>query len=162
MRIAKKITGKAIRDAIKAGRFSIFSGTEGLYLQLKSVKQPMWRYRYDVPTQQGKKQTISFGPLDRVSIEEAINLAQEARKALAAGVDPLTARKAHRTESDKLFRAVAREWLEAKTNAQVWGGKHLKDTEQKLQLHILPILGDYAATTSWGTLSTDAAVRTCA
>ena len=143
MRIANKITEKAIQDAIKAGRFLISSGIEeGLYLQLKSVKQPIWRYKYKVPGGGKKKNIISLGPLSRVSIKNASELARDARNKVERGIDPaLEKKRGHGPEIATQFQAAAEKWFAAQVPA--WSENHIKDTNQKLQKYILPEIGYY-------------------
>lgn len=141
MRIAKRITEKSINEAIKNDKFCIYSGIEeGLFLQLKSVKQPVWRYGYRSP-RSGKKQIISFGPLSRVSIADAVNLARDARKSLEAGVDPVDARRRVSVEARPLFADVAKKYVEVSSPG--WGPRHIEDVTQKLRAHILPALGEH-------------------
>ena len=65
-----------------------------LYLQVMSPTNRSWLFRY---TRGGKTREMGLGPIHTFSLEEARELAREARKLLAAGVDPIEHRRVSAT-----------------------------------------------------------------
>lgn len=100
----------------------------GLYLQVRSEGNRSWIFRFKFG---GRERLMGLGPLSLVGIEEARDKAFEARRLLAAGVDPLSERlkdKAVRAAKAAIptFETVAgqfldmhcRKWKSAKSGPQ--------------------------------------------
>lgn len=85
----------------------------GLAIEVRPNGSRYWRFRYRY---NGKAQMQSFGPYPEVSLAEARESRQNARKTLTRGEDPGTVRKArraaHRKAAENTFEAVAREWMQ--------------------------------------------------
>src|ERR1700680_4468967 len=85
----------------------------GLYLEVSPAGGKLWRlkYRFD-----GKEKLLALGKVKTVSLAEARDARDEAKKLLARGTDPSTKRKAdnraaaHRAANT--FEGGAREWYE--------------------------------------------------
>ena len=77
-----------------------------------------------------------------MGLKEARAKRDEARKQLAAGIDPSAARKAAKAADDGSFEAVAREWY-AK-HAPRWAPGHADNTIRRLERDVFPWLGDPA------------------
>ena len=76
----QKIASLDTKD--KAYKFSI---GEGLYLLVKPNGAKYWRMKYRI---NGKEKSLSFGVYPRISIEQAIQLRNEAKNKLRVGHDP--------------------------------------------------------------------------
>ncbi|MDD2770271.1 MAG: tyrosine-type recombinase/integrase [Methylococcus sp.] len=113
---------------------------KGLYLLITSKGGKLWRlnYRYD-----GKQKTLSFGTYPEVSLKDARERRDEARKLLAADIDPgehKKAVKASRVEAaENSFEVIAREW-HGKTSA-VWTEGHAENVLSRLEQNIFPAIG---------------------
>lgn len=91
----------------------------GLYLQVRGSARS-WIYRYQLNK---RRREMGLGPATAVSLLEARQAAQEARRTLAKGLDPITHRRAARAHIDRLWgeavddliAALSSEW---KTDAQ--------------------------------------------
>jgi hypothetical protein len=100
-------TGQAQRIV----RWDKYSDGQGMYLLVKGTSK-YWRmsYRFD-----GKQKTLAFGVYPAVSLAQARGRRDEARKALAEGIDPgqakLEAKAAKEAETANTFEALARERL---------------------------------------------------
>ncbi|MEN3373606.1 integrase arm-type DNA-binding domain-containing protein [Dechloromonas sp. ZS-1] len=87
----------------------------GLYLLLNTNGSKWWRldYRFD-----GKRKTLSVGVYPEISLKDARERRDAARKLLADGVDPGAQRKAAKATRAALnansFEIICREWLENK------------------------------------------------
>ncbi|EMH9471043.1 Arm DNA-binding domain-containing protein [Proteus mirabilis] len=76
----QKIASLDTKD--KAYKFSI---GEGLYLLVKPNGAKYWRMKYRI---NGKEKSLSFGVYPSISIEQAIQLRNEAKNKLRVGHDP--------------------------------------------------------------------------
>lgn len=114
----------------------------GLYLEVPPTQAMRWRYDYRRPITQ-KRNTLSFGTYPEVSLAEARERHAEARKLLAAGIDPGEQRKAVKAAGEvaaaNSFGAIAREWF-AKQQTD-WAESHAKKVMARLEKDIFPWLG---------------------
>lgn len=96
------------------------------------------QYRYD-----GKEKFISFGTYPDVSLKDARDRRDEARKQLAASIDPGQNRKALKVaRADRAansFEVVAREWY-AK-HSPSWAAGHSDKIFRRLERDIFPWIG---------------------
>lgn len=99
-----------------------------------------WRFKYRFD---GKEKSISFGTYPDTSLAQAREKRDEARKQLAAGIDPGENRKAVKAskaaEAINSFEAIAREWWEHKKDT--WTPGHTGRTLTRLVNDVLPYLG---------------------
>jgi integrase len=90
--------------------FKISDGN-GLFLLVNPNGSKWWRFKYRFD---GKEKLLSFGTYPEVSLSSARDKRAEARRQVAAGIDPgevRKAKKAARTESvANSFEVIAREW----------------------------------------------------
>lgn len=70
------------------------------------------QYRFD-----GREKLISFGQYPDVPLKAARERRDEARRLIAARVDPSAKRKAERAATSDTFEAIAREYLELKSKS---------------------------------------------
>src|SRR5476651_2184431 len=91
--IVMALTDVKIRAAKPAANPYRLAHIAGLYLLVSPAGGKLWRwnYRYD-----GKQKTMSFGKYPDVSLADARDAHQDARKALAKGDDPMAQRKAEK------------------------------------------------------------------
>ncbi|MDP2378245.1 integrase arm-type DNA-binding domain-containing protein [Reyranella sp.] len=84
----------------------------GLYLLVKPTGMRLWRFRYRFA---GKENTLSFGSFPAVPLGEARGKRDEARKQVAAGIDPSQQKKLERigvtTAAQNTFKVIAGELL---------------------------------------------------
>ncbi len=106
----------AIRKAKPTGKVQRLFDGFGLYLEITPTGSKLWRQKY---RHLGKEKRLANGPYPLVSLAEARELRDAARKLLAAGVDPSGQRKAEKAagaeRAANSFEVVAREWLERQT-----------------------------------------------
>ncbi len=114
---------------------------KGLILVVKPPGARSWIYRYKTGT---KQHWMGLGPYPDVSLADARERADEARKQRRAGVDPLANKRATKTEQqakDRTFRVVAREYVES--HKAGWSNdKHAKQWVATLEAHAYPVIGD--------------------
>lgn len=134
------LTDTAIRTAKPTEKPYKLTDEKGLFLLINPNGAKWWRlkFRFD-----GKEKLLSFGTYPDVGLKDARNKRDEARKLLAAGVDPAENRKAQKAARQELnansFEVIAREWLEGQKSL-VTSGQHDK-TLGRLQNDVFPWLG---------------------
>ncbi len=108
----------------------------GLYLLVQPNGARWWRfdYRHD-----GKRRTLSMGIYPEAGLKQARARRDEARKLLAAGIDPSAARKAQKIAEADSFEAVAREWHAKR--APGWAPGHAGKIIGRLEKDVFPWLG---------------------
>jgi len=84
----------------------------GLHLLVQPTGTRLWRFRYRFA---GKENTLSFGSFPAVTLAEARGKRDEARKQIAAGIDPSQQKKLERvgitTAAENTFKVIAAELL---------------------------------------------------
>lgn len=132
------LTDSAVRNA-KPGRKAqrLFDGS-GLYLEVAPSGGKWWRFKYRFG---GKEKRFSFGVYPDVTLKDAREKRDAARKLLANGIDPGEERKATKaTESGAgSFEAVAREWHTKFSPS--WSETHRVKLLGRLELYVFPWLG---------------------
>lgn len=102
------LSDTAIRNAKPAEKAVKITDGDGLYLLVQPSGAKWWRFDYRFA---GKRKTLSMGVYPEVSLKQARERRDEARKLVAAGVDPSAHRKATKDATvGNTFEAVAREW----------------------------------------------------
>ena len=134
------LTDTAIRNTKPDQKpFRLFD-ERGLYLEVSPPGGKGWRlkYRYD-----GKEKRLSLGVYPEVTLKDARDRRDAARKLLADGIDPSENRKAqklayaHRAASS--FELVAREWFA--THSATWVPDHHNRIVRRFEHDIFPWIG---------------------
>lgn len=107
------LTDTAIRNAKPRETPYKISDGGGLFLLVKPTGARYWRMAY---RWHGKQRTLAIGVYPTISLADARKVVQDAKRKLAAGIDPNQAKKAEqraaRLAAAATFEAVAREWHE--------------------------------------------------
>jgi hypothetical protein len=107
-----KLTDVNIKKAKPGEKTRKLSDGGGLFVQIEPTGGKLWRYSYRF---EGKQKTLHIGRYPDVSLQEARELHQAARKRLAQGIDPSAAKKAQKAAGKERaansFEVVAREWF---------------------------------------------------
>lgn len=113
---------------------------KGLCLLVATTGGKWWRFNYRF---EQKHKTLSMGIYPEISLKQARERRDEARKLVAAGVDPGVNRKATKAakagEITNSFEIVAREW-HTKQSAS-WTPSHSEKTIRRLERDLFPWLG---------------------
>jgi integrase len=108
----------------------------GLYLFVTPAGGKLWRlkYRFD-----RKEKLLTLGAYPDVSLSDARNHREAARKLLAEGIDPARRRSALRAATIETFEAITSEWLAkfAPSLALIT----VRKTRERLVRHVLPHIG---------------------
>jgi integrase len=114
---------------------------DGLYLWVTSEGSKYWRFRYRFNS---KEKCLAFGVYPKVSLKEARDKRDAARKLLSENIDPSVQKKIEklrsRLDSANTFKSVAIEWLSKKSH--VWSDKHVSDVKRRLEVNLFPQIGD--------------------
>src|ERR1700674_3435167 len=132
-----KLTDLEIRHAIRHAqalktRPKLFDG-DGMYLHINTrpVGSNLWRRKYYVD---GIEKLDSFGPYPDISLADAREKRDAARKLIAKGVDPVHAKREKReaaTEATRhKFALVAEDYFEH--NVAGWSERHQRDVRRIL------------------------------
>ena len=110
----------------------------GLYLLVSPSGGKWWRFDYRF---QSKRKTLSMGVYPAISLKDARDRRDEAKKQLANGVDPAMVRKSqkHQQSQPNTFEAVAREWHDKFKPG--WSDTHASRLLRLLERDIFPWLG---------------------
>lgn len=112
----------------------------GLHLLVTTTGGKLWRFQYRYAD---KQKLLAIGAYPSISLAEARQARDDARKLLATGVDPNESRKAARiansVEAKNTFEAITREWHTK--NYSSWVPKHGDQVLRRLELDIFPAIG---------------------
>ena len=134
------LTDTAVRNAKPDGKTKKLFDARGLYLEVAPAGGKWWRLKYRFG---GKEKRLSLGVYPDVSLKQARERRDEARRLLAAEIDPSAHRKAKKAAQDERagnsFEVVAREWYAKHTSA--WAESHGSRIIRRLERDIFPWLG---------------------
>jgi integrase len=112
----------------------------GMYLEISPKGGKWWRLKYWFD---GRERRMSLGVYPDVSLADAREKREEARRKVAAGIDPAEQRKAEAialVESiENSFEAIAREWFGL--FSKQWVPGHADKIIRRLELNVFPWIG---------------------
>jgi len=133
------LTDIAVRNAKPGPKPYKVRDERGLFLEIRPNGGKWWRLRYFFG---GKEKMLSLGVYPDVSLKDARDRRDAARKLVADGVDPSQARKdgkALSLEQAETFESIAREWHARQASS--WTAHTAKTNISRLELDIFPYLG---------------------
>ena len=137
-----RLTAIAVTRAKEPG---YYSDGGGLFLRIGPTGAKSWSFRYKVA---GKTHEMGLGPTHTISLAEARQRAQHARKQRLDGIDPITARRAKRARQEAAaakamtFRQAAERYVRA--HRAGWVPRHAMIWETSLSIHTYPVIGNIA------------------
>lgn len=112
-----KLTARQVETAKPKDKSYKLSDGGGLYLEVTASGSRYWRLKYRYG---GKEKRLAFGVYPEVSLAEARDKRDVAKKVIAAGNDPGEIKKAekiaHKISFENTFEAIAREWHQHKAD----------------------------------------------
>lgn len=135
------LTDVAVRKAQSAEKPYKLADGKGMYLYVTAAGK-YWRmdYRYT-----DKRKTLALGVYPDVSLAQARERRDEARKKLANDVDPMAEKKAIKLSrlqsAENSFEAVAREWFSKYSPG--WATTHAEKIIRRLERDLFPWLGSH-------------------
>jgi integrase len=134
------LTDKQIRTTKVPAKPIKLTDERGLYLLLAPSGGRWWRFKYRYG---GKEKLLSLGTYPDVALAKAREARDEARRALADGIDPSAARQQEKREKAEAaandFESVAREWLE--NVKPKWAPVYHGDTLKRFEACVFPAIG---------------------
>jgi integrase len=136
----KSLSDSAARNAKPRAKAYKVSDGDGLFLLVMPSGSKYWRLKYFFGA---KEKLLAVGVYPEISLSEARERRGQARKLLAAGIDPADAkREAKRLLMQKqhdTFEAVAREWHSNRLSK--WTSKHGSKILKRLESHVFGRIG---------------------
>ncbi|KAF0231763.1 MAG: integrase family [Desulfovibrionaceae bacterium] len=137
--MANKLTNIAIRNAKPGPKpIRVFDGG-GLYLEVSPAGGKHWRLKYRYG---GKEKRLALGSYPTITLAEAREGSEAARKLLSSGVDPSAAKreaKVVQKASIDTFELIAEEWF-AKYR-HTWADNTAETVISRLRKDIFPYIG---------------------
>jgi integrase len=134
------LTDTAIKNAKPGDKAARLFDGGGLYLEVSPAGGKWWRLKYRYS---GKEKRLSLGVYPDVSLKDARQRRDDARKLLANDIDPSVNRKAIKaTKSDMAansFEVVGREWFTNKSPG--WAASNADKIKLRLENDAYPWLG---------------------
>ena len=135
-----KLTDTFIRHVTANGKVQKHSDGGGLFLYVTPTGKKSWRLAYRFA---GRQKLISLGPYPSVSLREAREKREDAKKLLREHIDPSQARRQAREAAAEAarnsFEDVAREWY-AKYSPK-WVPSYRKTVIRILEENLFPYVG---------------------
>jgi integrase len=135
------LTHVAIRSAKPREKAYKLTDEKGLFLFITSNGGKYWRFKYRFG---GKEKKLAFGVYPEVSLAEARERRDQARKLLANDVDPGVVKQAAKNAivlaTENSFQLVALEWY-GKFSAK-WVASHGDRTLRRLEKDVFPWIGN--------------------
>jgi integrase len=128
-----------IRNAKTKEKFYKLTDGDGLYLHVTEKGSKLWRFRYRF---EGKEKLFALGKYPEISLLDARQRRDEARRQLAHGIDPGAVRKAQKQASiqeTETFEVIAREWHARFTST--WTEGHAETIMSRLERDLFPWIG---------------------
>lgn len=147
--MAGKLTALEVKRSLPAEKVKKLSDGGGLQLLIKPNGKKYWRWAYRFA---GKQKTLAIGTAEKVTLLEAREAAESARKLLKQGHDPVLMRQLvydqNVNAANNTFEAVAWKVFERKKMPEGatgkikgrWGGSHYSKQLSRLQNELLPWL----------------------
>ncbi|HFR4112906.1 TPA: tyrosine-type recombinase/integrase [Yersinia enterocolitica] len=132
------LTDTKVRSAKpEAKEYSLVDG-DGMFLLIHPNGSKYWRFRFRFG---GKQHLMAFGVYPETSLADARQKREEARRLVAAGVDPREHKRAVKEEQAKetvTFESVAREWHAANKK---WSEEHSRWVLRSLEDNLFSAIG---------------------
>lgn len=138
---------KAGRNPLKpnndyGGKSCKMSDGGGLYLEVTPKGSKLWRLKYRFL---GKQKKLSIGAYPIITLSEARNQRDEAKRILSQGLDPCAVKQELKqdalNEAANTFEVIAREWHGLKIHE--WSKVNAETTLKRLEKDVFPIIGKY-------------------
>lgn len=134
------LTDKACKALKPKDKSYKVADAQGLYLEVMPNGSKYWRFRYRIA---GKDKRMALGVYPEISLENARDGKNEARKLLKTGIDPSTAKREHKRQKtlnqSTTFESVARDW-HAHFRPK-WSDRHAQTILNRLERDLFPLIG---------------------
>jgi len=139
-KLAQSLTDTRIKNIKPTDKAQTLFDGGGLYLEITTTGSKLWRMKYRF---NGKAVLLALGAYPTVTLQEARERREEAKKLLANGVNPAEVKKAQKAAGKELaannFEAIAREWFSREKES--WVANHSDKIIKRLERDVFPFLG---------------------
>lgn len=128
-----------IRTAKPKEKFYKLTDGDGLYLHVTEKGGKLWRFRYRFD---GKEKLLALGSYPEITLLDARQRRDEARRQLANKIDPGAVRKAQKQSSiqeTETFEVIAREWHDRFKST--WSEGHAATIKDRMERDLFPWIG---------------------
>ena len=128
-----------IRTAKPKEKFYKLTDGDGLYLHVTEKGGKLWRFRYRFD---GKEKLLALGSYPEITLLDARQRRDEARRQLANKIDPGAVRKAQKQSSiqeTETFEVIAREWHDRFKST--WSEGHAATIMDRMERDLFPWIG---------------------
>ncbi|HIH5454690.1 TPA: tyrosine-type recombinase/integrase [Citrobacter freundii] len=132
------LTDTKVRSAKPQEKEYTLVDGDGMFLLIHPNGSKYWRFRFRFG---GKQHLIAFGVYPETSLADARQKREEARRLVAAGIDPREHKRAVKEEQAKeniTFESVAREWHAANKK---WSEEHSRRVLKSLEDNLFSAIG---------------------
>jgi integrase len=134
------LTDTEVRKSKPGDKPYRLSDANSLFLWITPAGGKLWRWAYEF---EGREKLMSLGKYPIVTLAEARDRRDQARKLLANGSDPMAKRKEEKTvvraQTEGSFQNIASLWLEHWQDGK--SPRHVEYTRRRMEMDILPVLG---------------------
>ncbi len=127
------LTDRAIRALQSSAKAYKVTDEKGLYLLVTKAGSKCWRFNY---TYAGKQKTLAIGTYPEITLRQAREQRDNAKRRLRNGIDP-----GFKTVGGESFEAIAREWHTR--NADAWTPDHAEKVLTRLEKNVFPWMGGH-------------------
>ncbi|MBI0414824.1 MAG: integrase arm-type DNA-binding domain-containing protein, partial [Nitrosospira sp.] len=138
------LTELAVKKAKAADKPQKLTDSGGMYLLIQTSGSKYWRMDYRFT---GKRKTLAIGVYPDVTLVEARDRREQARKLLANGCDPSAIKKAAKQTIQKSLQAISNSFATLaaefhKVKSPMWTHGHAKQWMGNLEKYAMPVIGD--------------------
>ena len=130
----------AIKKVQTTGKQQKLFDGGGLFLEVNVSGSKLWRMKYRFG---GKEKLLSIGPYPLISLKDARDKRDDAKRLILDGQDPSEVKKAKKLTAiyggEDSFESVAREWIDH--NSAVWVESHKVRILRRLESYVFPWIG---------------------
>lgn len=141
-----KLNDQTCKNAKPKDKAYKLSDGGGLYLEITPKGSKLWRLKYRFLN---KEKKLSIGPYPTITLAEARNRREDAKRLLANGHDPSSVKQemkqAQIIEASNTFETIAREWHDMKKPD--WSQTNTDIVLKRLENDVFPVIGKKPITT---------------
>ncbi len=134
------LTDTSCKNAKPSEKPRKISDSAGLYLEVMPNARKYWRLKYRYL---GKEKRLALGVYPEVSLKDARDKRDAARKTLSNGIDPSHVKKEEKHQillrNEQSFEFIAREWYERRKEG--WTTRHATYVLRRLENDTFPAIG---------------------
>ncbi|WP_338848768.1 integrase arm-type DNA-binding domain-containing protein [Massilia sp. W12] len=138
------LTDTAIRNLKPSAKAQKYFDERGLFLLVSPSGGKLWRLRFQFD---GKENLLALGKYPDVTLKDAREKRDQARKLLADGVNPCAQKKQEKRDrirnAENSFAVLANEWLAKKKGT--WSARYMRINQQAIETNVMPWLGKLPA-----------------